>query len=342
MIIFLECFANGEHRQRRSFLVHFIDTGVSMKAIVPRLSLILTLMIPPVGSTAVLMGVCKTDMIPPSGTPSRTADAAIEAYFKNFEILARSENWKEIIEQGKIALEASRIANRPQEEAKICTQLASTAFYLGDFPKALEYVSRCHELSKEFQDPSLFVRALYLESAIYRALAQKQDEEQDRQAYYLRAAQIAEEASHIYFKNELNCQNLLGKIYFNWGAAHADNPKGDLEKAADCYSKALGCFQNIEATDDLIRTSIRLGKVYLMQKKYDLSQKIIDVVRPQITVERLAIHADYLEAQLKFAQNDLECAIKIARKGLLRAVALGAKEDESRLASLLERIENSL
>ncbi len=49
-----------------------------------------------------------------------------------------------------------------------------------------------------------------------------------------------------------------------------------------------------------------------------------------------------LEAQLKFFMNDFEEALKIARIGLEKARILGAKENESRLNSLLQKIENAL
>ncbi len=266
-------------------------------------------------------------------------ESIIEAYFRNFEILAKAENWKEIISQGVVALDAAKAANRLCDEAKICAQLTSTAFYLGEYTQALIYANHCHNLSEEFTDQSLFIRALYLESAIYRALASKKGEERDQQASYLRAVEIAEDAALIYSKKGIEDANLQGKIYFNLGAAHADNPKGDLDKAADCYFMALECFKSIGAKDDLIRTGIRLGKVYLLRKNYDLSQKVIDEVRPQIMNERLAMHADYLEAQLKLAVIDIENATKIAKNGLARAIALAAKEDELRLRTLLQTIE---
>lgn len=264
----------------------------------------------------------------------------IDNYFENFESLSKSEKWEEIISQGTIALEAAKKANRSQDEAKICAQLTSTAFYLGDYTKALVYANRCHELSEEFVDPSLFLRALYLESAVYRALAAKCNEEQAQKASYLRAVEIGEEAASIYSKKNVENINLKGKIYFNLGAAHADNPKGDLKKAADCYSVAIECFKSINANDDIIRTSIRLGKVHLLQKNYDLSQQALDEVRPLISSARLSMHADYLEAQLKFAIHDIENAIKIARNGLEKAKILRAKEDELRLQSLLQNIED--
>lgn len=263
----------------------------------------------------------------------------INNYLEAFESLSKSEKWETILLQGTLALNAAKEANRTQDEAKICAQLTSTAFYLGDYNQALIYANRVHELSKEFVDPSFFLRALYLESAVHRALAAKCNEEWAQDASYLRAVEIGEEAVSIYAKMQVENINLKGKIYFNLGAAHADNPKGNLEKAVDCYAIAIECFKNVNAHDDRIRTSIRLGKIHLLQKNYDLAQQVLDEVKPLISSQRLSIHADYLEAQLKFVTNDSENAIKIASNGLEKAKILGAKEDELRLKSLLQNIE---
>ena len=263
----------------------------------------------------------------------------IEVYFSNFEDLCKSEKWEEIIVLGSIALEEAKKANRRQDRAKICAQLTSTAFYLGNYFQALIYAKLCYRLSKEFDDPTLFLRALYLKSAVHRALAAKCQSEQFQEALYSRAVKIGEKAVSIYSRKSVNNINLQGKIYFNLGAAHADNPKGDLKKAADCYSIAIECFRNTNATDDVIRTSLRLGKIHLLQKNYDLSQQTVDEVRPFIANERLSMHADYLEAQLKFATKNIESAREIARHGLERAKILGAKEDELRLTTLLQKIE---
>ena len=262
----------------------------------------------------------------------------INKYFVSFETLAKSEKWEEIISQGTAALQAAKTTGRTADEAKICAQLTSTAFYLGDYTIALKHANRCHELSDKFVDPSLFIRALYLESAVHRALAGKNTHEQAQQRSYQLAVTTAEEAIQVYSKAAVDNENLKGKVYFNLGAAHADNPKGDLGEAAKCYATALECFKSINAVDDIIRTRIRLGKVYLLQKKYDLSQEMINEVRPQISSERLVMHADYLEAQLKFALKDSPSALKIAKSGLARAKNLGAKEDELRLTSLIESI----
>jgi tetratricopeptide (TPR) repeat protein len=258
----------------------------------------------------------------------------LETYFKNFESLTKSEDWHGILSQGSLALEAARRAQRPQDEARIYAQLTSTAFYLGDYDQALVYANHCHELSEKFEDPALFVRALYLESAVHRATAGKNG----GQASYMRAVQIAEEALLVFQAKGIENNNLLGKIYFNLGAAHADNPKGDLVKAEMAYLRANQCYTAANANDDLIRTSIRLGKIYLLQKRHDLTEKVIHEVRPQIATERLKMHVDYLEAQFKIATNDIEEAIKIAKAGLARSQTLGAKEDGLRFVSLLHEI----
>ena len=86
----------------------------------------------------------------------------LETHFKDFESLAKAEKWEEIFSQGMVALETARKMERLQDEAKICAQLTSTAFYLGAYIQALVYAHRCHELSERFVDPTLFVRVLYL------------------------------------------------------------------------------------------------------------------------------------------------------------------------------------
>jgi tetratricopeptide (TPR) repeat protein len=264
----------------------------------------------------------------------------VKSYFSNFEALAKSENWNEIISQGTKAIAVARKEGKTQDEAKISAQLTSSCFYLGDYTQALLHATRCHELSETFVDPTL-IRALYLESAVFRALAPKENGEEAQQAMFLRAVSIAEEAEKIYNEKRVNDLNLLGKVFFNMGAAHADNPKDNLEKAVLSYAKAIDSFMRVEAREDVIRTSIRLAKVYLLQQKFELSQQIINEARPQITNERLAMHMDYLEGQLKFARGDLESGLIVARTGLARAQTLGAKEDESRLISLLESLEKA-
>lgn len=265
----------------------------------------------------------------------RSSEAILAAYFRDFAELAKGEKWEEILSQGERALYAAKELKRAQDAAKICAQLTSTAFYRGDYELALTYAARCHEMAEVCDDPALFLRALYLESAVYRARAPKQE---DAQGFFLRAVQVAEEAADLYVKKEVHDENLRGKIYFNLGAAHADNSKGNLDKAIDAYLIALDCFTREGALDDTIRTRLRLGKVYLLKKEYATTEQILEKLRPQIGNNRIAMQADYLEAQLKIAQGDFVNGERIAKEGLAKAQLLGANEDQQRFTILLQSL----
>lgn len=275
----------------------------------------------------------------------------ISDYLNAFEGLAKSENWPEIIERGERALIKAENLNRFHEKAKICAQLASTSFYQGKYSDARAYVNHCKDLSNDLKDHPLYLRALYLESAINRAEASKQILEKAQEELYQKAVQVGEEATRLFAYYNLNDRELKGKIYFNLGAAHADNPKGNLQLALECYVIARDCFQIINSSndkireslkDDEVRTSFRIGKIYLLQRQYLLTQKIIDEARPRISNKRLAMHGDYLEAQVKFAINDFEDAKKIAERGISISKDIGAKEDQSRLEKLLLKINEKL
>lgn len=244
----------------------------------------------------------------------------VQVYFQAFENLAKEDKWEEIISRGMEALQEAH----GEDEAKICAQLTSTFFYLGNYNQALHYACRCRELSEYFDDPSLFLRALYLESALHRA-----------QGAFAEAVQIGKTALQLYREKNLAQASLLGKIHFNLGAAYADNPLGDLELAMEHYNQAFLCFQIGES--DWIRTSIRLGKVYLLQRKFDLTQHIIDQIAPLIQTERIAMQLDYLNAQLLLALDNKDKAFEAAQAGLAKAKTLNAKEDEMRFISLLQK-----
>ena len=268
---------------------------------------------------------------------STYSEEAIQAYFKNFPALAKAEDWQQIIVQGEKALSAARATKNIQDEAKICAQLTSSYFYQGNYSKAQTCAQRCHVLSKEFTDPSLFVRTLYLESAVQRALAGKEKDVKEQQRLYHQAVEVAKQAAGIYHEKQLNDAGLKGKVFFNLGAAHADNPHGNLEEAARCYALAMESFQS--SAEDLARTSIRLAKVHLLRKDYSAVQRTIDAVRHDQLPSRIAMHLEYLEAQLKLELGQFDAALKISSNGLARAKNLGAKEDELRFVELMQNLE---
>lgn len=271
----------------------------------------------------------------------REESTVVANYFKNFETLSKSEQWEVILREGILALEIAKKSHNYFDEAKICAQLTSTAFYMGSYNEALTYAKRCHELTEQYEDFTLLIRALYLESAVYRALASKEEKEDAQQLFYARAVETCNQAADLYIKKTIQNLPLKGKIYFNLGAAYADNPKGNLKKAESCYIVTLECFKDTHP-DDVIRTSIRLGKIYLLENNYADCEQMLNQTRSLISNQRISMHADYLEAQLKLATKDFENAHKIARIGLKKAQDLKAKENESRLEQLLYHIENAL
>jgi hypothetical protein len=292
-------------------------------------------------------------------------DGVIAKYFDNFAILSKAEQWEKIISQGSVVLEVAEKHYRFSDGAKICAQITSTCYYMGKYGQGLDYAIRCQELAKKADDTALFIRGSYLESAIHRALAPKQATEIEQQKSYEAAVSCCEDALMKYQDLKDEDFNLKGKVYFNLGAAHADNPKGDLEEAKRCYGNAVECFIAAKAAIDCIRTNTRFGKVYLLEGSFDQCDCKIKEVRAAITAQasteepcqRLSMHADYLEAQFKqaVAKKDIEAyhrkevgldkakeaeknikeAIAIAQNGSRRAEELKAAEDRDRFTILL-------
>ena len=131
----------------------------------------------------------------------------------------------------------------------------------------------------------------------------------------------------LYEQRHLKEPLLLGKIYFNLGAAHADNPEGLLQKAS--------------SEEDILRTRLRQGKVCLLEKHYEAAKELLCEIRQQPLKERLSMHADLLEAKLYLALQDLPKAHTLAKAGLAKAHHLGAKEDEGRFVALLKELESN-
>jgi hypothetical protein len=271
----------------------------------------------------------------------------ITKFFENLPTFSKDERWKELIAQGTEALEAAKKLSRVSDEAKICSHLASICYYMGNYRQACTYAICCHELADKCDDPTLLARMCYLESAIRRALAAKEETVEEQQTSYADAVAICEQGAAIYSKLENEDGNLEGEIYFNLAAAHADNPKGDLKEAKRFYNLAAICFKDANITEGSIRTAIDLGKVYLLQRNFDGCEQKIKEVKALIAgkkspkaCNRLSMQANYLDAQYTFARakRDMEKASVIAQKCLGEAKSLCAEEDEAKLRLLLQEI----
>lgn len=259
----------------------------------------------------------------------------IEQFYSDFKILEKEKKWSEIVSAGKVALEEAKSKDNFHDEARICAIVTSSLFYLGQFNEGFDYANRCKDVSLKIKEWPLYVRGLYLLSAVYRGL----------KSFDL-AVQTAEEALQVYIDKKIENDELLNKVHLNYGAAYADNPKAtknELEKAASHYCKAIDCLTRCEDNEqnlvDLIRLKLRLGKVYLLQENFQATAEIIKEVRQLELDKRLEIHTDYLEAQLKFELKEFNSSKEITMRALDNAKKLDAKEDIKRLEEFLKKIQ---
>lgn len=266
----------------------------------------------------------------------------IQKYFTAEEILSKAEKWEEIIEQSAAPLAKATETKRHADAAKIYVQRTSAFFKLGKYAEALESTVCCDVLFNHFENPPQTIHALYLKSAVYRALAGQNQIEEEQQKSYQQAIETAEAALHVYVEEKMQNEKLLGKVYFNLGAAHADNPKGTLPDAVLCYQTALKCFEISDSLEDSIRTYVRMGKIYLLRNEYEALKALIQEARINLLPERLVMHIDYLEAQYLIAVQEYDHAERIIKSGLARAVILHAEEDQRRFNSLLIKIREKL
>ncbi len=261
--------------------------------------------------------------------------AALERYYQQFEALKNAEDWNGIVTLGEPAITAAMTMQRSSDAARIHAQLASTYFYKGEYYKTAEHADRCRELSAFLADGRLLVRSQYLQSAAYRALAGKAQNSQQKYLFDLAVAS-AQGALRDYNSLDLNDVGLIGKVYFNLGAAYADNPSGDWDEAALCYDMALKHFRTASGSDGMVRTAIRLARIKLLKGKPQDARALVAEVRPQISSERVRMQLDFLEAQIALVANEPDKARQLAQKALDTANKLGAKEDTIRLQQFLK------
>ncbi len=271
----------------------------------------------------------------------RLAHSELDTYFDEFTSLKKSEDWNRIIALGEVAIQEAVRKQRWVDEATIHAQLASTEYYKGNYLKTVEHADRCRALAHCTADEKLLVRSMYLQSAAYRALA-GQAKGDDQDFLFSRAAISGQDALKAYHDRKISDDNLLGKVYFNLGAAESDNPKGNLEQASKHYIDALTSFRQAQSSDDIVRATVRLAKVRLLQDQPKEAEKLVTEVRPQVRAERDLMHLEYLRAQIAQSQGSSKEAVFLAGQALSRAKKLGAQADEQRFQHFIDSTQKSL
>ncbi|GAB4238562.1 MAG: hypothetical protein Tsb0021_18280 [Chlamydiales bacterium] len=268
-------------------------------------------------------------------------------FSSQFEQLAKREDWGMIVRLGKEALSVAL----DKDKARISAILASNAFYLGEYFEVKNYAYECITAADQCNDHILYVRGLYLCSAAERALGADIKEKENQRNHFQEAINLTHEALKLYDSFNLNEEALKGKIYFNLGAAHADDPEGDLLKALDSYKKAKLSFENTlekkqfskHADDsvirnDIVRTTIRIGTVQLHLEQWDELKELIAGQRKITHPLRTEMHLDYLEAKFLKAQKRFEEAKTVIFNGKEKALKLNAKKDLTRFELLFESL----
>lgn len=262
--------------------------------------------------------------------------SSLKNYLIHFDQLKKNENWIEIIQLGSQALLDPFISLN--QKAKIHAQLASCSFYLGDYENCLSHAQNCLSLSEKLDDSSLVIRAFYLLSAHKRAEGNQYLEINPKLSkhYFEEARSLIDQAlEHL---NYCSDDFMKAKVLFNAAAADSDDPYGNLERAIERYQKAIEIYTSLRAYDDVARASIRLAKVYLLQKRYkDLLciLKGIDVVSLPLKTK---VHYQYLEAQYYASLQQPEKAKSILQEAIETAENLKMETDLKRLEALMSHL----
>ncbi|MCH9633397.1 MAG: hypothetical protein S4CHLAM7_01220 [Chlamydiae bacterium] len=260
-----------------------------------------------------------------------------EKYSSNFNRLKEMENWSEILILGNQALIDNLMTE--VQKAKTHAQLASCSYYLGDYDGCAKHANSCLEISECLDDPNMIMRALYLLSAYKRGEGNKNASVDPKQAdqYFKEARSLIDKALQCfdYCKDDF----IKAKVLFNAGAAHSDDPHGDLEIAIPKYQEAIKIYQSLEEYDDFARTSIRLGKVFLLQKRYAELLDLLNKMDISLLPTKTKVHYKYLEAQYFVAMLDYPKAQLVLLDAINDATNLGMETDLSRLTLLLNSIQ---
>lgn len=260
----------------------------------------------------------------------------LDTYFSKVEELKLNEDFKQLVLLGELALGDKKATFT--EVAKIHAQLASSYFYLGEHELSLEHANKCQLISEYLDDPNFLIRSLYLLSAHKRTEASLSTELEKQRELFQESKSLIHKA--IKYFNRCDCNFLKAKVLFNGGAAYSDDPNGDLEIAIQWYQEAISLFLSLNEHNDYYRTLIRLGKVWLVQKKYEDLKELLNKIDVSTLPKKTKVHYQYLEAQYYIAINKYLLANAIIFDALESATDLGMKTEINRLNTLLKQIQN--
>lgn len=260
----------------------------------------------------------------------------LDTYFSKVEELRQEEDWRQMVLLGELALTDKDASF--SDIAKIHAQIASCYFYLGEYDLCAEHANKCHLISEYLDEPNFLIRSLYLLSAHKRTLANLSQDPTEKRELFGEARSLINKAIKCF--DRCNCPLLRAKVLFNGGAAHSDDPNGDLKIAICWYKEAMEIFSSLGEKNDYARTAIRLGKAYLLQDRINELSDLLNQIQPDLLPQKTKVHYKYLQAQYYAHLHENQKAASIILDALEIANRLGMKVDIQRLNALLEDVQD--
>jgi len=229
----------------------------------------------------------------------------------------KSQDWSLLCQLGEKALIEEKLTDL--DMAQIHARLASSYFYLGEYDSMKTHIIACEKFALDLSSKQYLLRSLYLLSAYYRG-----------KELFVEAQAAIEKALELINDGVDDC--LKAKIYFNAGAAYADDPTCDPLQAISFYQKALTLFE--QASSDAYRTQIRLAKSWLLLSNYEEAWTALTPLYQVDLEPRVSVHLLYVTAQLEMAQGNFDLALVRIEEALPLAKQLKMSRDIERLQQL--------
>lgn len=238
-------------------------------------------------------------------------------FFDRFDEL-KVENWEVLCCLGEKALEENLL---PEEAAQIHARLASSYFYLGNYDAMKKHAIACQSIALDQSSQLYLIHSLYLLSAYYRG----QKEFQEAQSTIEKALQLITDEIPPCLK---------AKVFFNAGAALADNPNGNPHQALTYYEKALALLDS--NSNDAYRTQIRIAKTYLLVGQNSQAWQILLPLFEETLEPKTNVHLLYVTAQLHLLEGNRQAALRLIQQALPLAEQLQMNVDIGRLKNLID------
>jgi len=258
------------------------------------------------------------------------SDELIALLLESGSELKKKGRWVEHIRFSEIALQRCEEKGRMEDRARLCTQVASTYFYQGDFLSCEEKAKVAYEIYIAKGAEVGQVASLYLLSAASRGLKN-----------FEKSIAIGHAALALF--QEGNCQNELleAKILFNLAAAYMDQEKPEPLQAETLLIACILLAEKAQDKSCVFRASLRLAKTYLLLDRVGESQDLLYSLSDTIQEPREWMHYHYLLAQLFVKKEEPKQALVHAKKAQIHAEELHAVQDLRRISQLIVTIRDA-